>query len=445
MREETTAVLGLGASGESAARLLRAEGRRVVAYDAGAGAALETRAAALRAEGVEVRLGAERPEVEGVALCVVSPGVRADGPWVSAFRARGAPVISELELGWSRHRGRTLAVTGSNGKSTAVKWLAESLAAAGRRAAIGGNYGPPASAAVRATPPPDWLVLEVSSFQLETVEQFRPDVGALMNIHPNHLDRHGDFAAYRALKLRMFARQTPDDTAIAPIELAEAFAGARGRAITFGPAASGADWEYDRGVVWRGGVARLDVRGTWFENPTLGLTAAAVAAALEACGVPLSAAESAARAFQPLAHRTALVAEIGGVRYVDDSKATNLAALMAAVRGAEGPVRLIAGGLGKNEDYRAAANLLAARAAKIYLIGSSAPAMAEAWAGVVPCESCGALDEAFARARREAAPGDVVLLSPGCASFDQFGSYAERGERFVRLVRAAEAAEGQME
>lgn len=437
------AVLGLGASGEAAARLLVGEGHRVVVFDAGETPALEARAAALRALGVEVRLGSSaRPDAAAFDGCVVSPGVPETSPWVTAFRARGAPVISELELGWSRHRGRTLALTGSNGKSTAVKWLAESLAAAGRSVALGGNYGPPACEVVARRPAPEWLVLEVSSFQLETVCDFRPDVGVVLNVQPNHLDRHGDFETYRALKLRLFARQNESDRAIAPIELREWLRGGRAPASTFGAGNSGADFEWRDGKVLRAGKTVLDVRDTWFDNPVLGLTAAAVAAALEAAGIELGAAERAARAFRPLAHRTAVVGEIGGVRFVDDSKATNAAAMLAAVRMTGGPVRLIAGGLGKNEDYTPAAKVLAARAAKVYLIGKSAPAMFAAWAEYVPCELCGDLDTAFARAQAEARPGDVVLLSPACASFDQFSSYAERGERFARLVaEAAKAAE----
>lgn len=444
--ERPIAVLGLGASGEAAARLLVGEGRRVVAFDAGEGPALEARAAALGALGVEVRLGrAASPDAAAFDGCMVSPGVPETSPWVTAFRARGVPVISELELGWSRHRGRTLAVTGSNGKSTAVKWLAEALAAAGRSVALGGNYGPPACEIVARRPAPEWLVLEVSSFQLETARDFRPDVGVVLNVQPNHLDRHGDFESYRALKLRLFVRQNESDRAIAPIELRDWLRGARAPVRTFGPAGSGADYEWADGAVRRAGTLVLNARGTWFDNPVLGLTAAAVAAALEAAGVELDAAERAARAFRPLAHRTALVGEIGGVRFVDDSKATNAAALLAAVRTAGGPVRLIAGGLGKNEDYAPAAKVLAAHAVKVYLIGNAAPAMYAAWADRVPCELCGDLDTAFARARAEARPGDVVLLSPGCASFDQFSSYAERGERFARLVAEAAKAAKELE
>ena len=434
--ESSIAVLGLGASGEAAARLLRAEGYRVVVFDAGAGPALEARAAALRALGAEVRLAAATPDAQGFDRCVVSPGVPADSPAVAVFRTRGIPILSELELGWSRHRGRTLAVTGSNGKSTALKWLAESFLAAGRTIALGGNYGPPASEAAMARPPPEWLALEVSSFQLETVAEFRPDIGVLLNLHPNHLDRHGNEETYRAMKFRLFARQTPRDTAIVPAALKDRMADSPANVVTFGAAGEGADYECEGGRIRHAGAVVLDARKTWFDHPVLGLTAAAV----DAAGVNRSAAAAAARAFQPLPHRTAVLAEIGGVRYVDDSKGTNVAALMAAVRMAGGPVRLIAGGLGKNEDFGVAVKTLAARVAKVYLIGSSALAMQQAWARFVPCEPCGDLDTAFARARREAERGDVVLLSPGCASFDQFRSYAERGERFARLVAGAAAA-----
>ncbi len=433
------AVLGLGVSGEAAARLLHAEGWAVSVFDADGGPVVSARAEALRSVGVAVCLGDGLVPEEPFELAVVSPGIPVHSPWILDLRRRGVPVISELEIGWRRHSGRTIAVTGSSGKSTAVKWLAESLARAGRTVAIAGNYGPPVCAVVGAAPAPEWLVLEVSSFQLETVDQFRPNIGVLLNIHPNHLDRHGDFETYRALKWRLFAHMGPTDTAVIPSPLRSEAPASGPRIVTFGATGEGARYAWEDGVVRYEEGAVLDIRGTWFDNPVLGLTAAAAAAALEAADIPLRFAEEAARAFRPLPHRMMLVAEIGGVRYVDDSKATCTAAMAAALHMAGRPVRLIAGGLPKGEDYATVANVLSERAVKVYLIGMAASAMAQAWSEVVPCELCGDLDQAVERARQEARRGETVLLSPGCASFDQFESYAERGARFARLVRAADA------
>jgi UDP-N-acetylmuramoylalanine--D-glutamate ligase len=438
MNGHNAVVLGLGASGEAAARLLRAEGWSVAVVDANRGSATEARAAALRAEGVSVRLGADARPEGPLDLAVASPGIPARSPWLDDLRRRGVPILSEMELGWSRHRGRTLAVTGSNGKSTAVKWLAEAWSAAGRRVAIAGNYGPPVSAVVLAPPQVEWLVLEVSSFQLETVESFRPGIGVLMNIYPNHLDRHGDFETYRALKWRLFSRMEMEDVAIVPAAWRREFPRRGPRVIAFGADGENAEYIYRDGRVWREGCAVLDVRGTWFDNPVMGLTAAAVTAAAEAGGVAPGPVEQTARLFQPLPHRMALVAEMDGVRYVDDSKSTNVAALAAALRMTRGPVRLIAGGKPKGEDYGEVAKILSEQVVKVYLIGMAASAMARAWSEGVPCELCGTLESAVERARCEARSGETVLLSPGCASFDQFQGYDERGEQFVQCIRSAE-------
>lgn len=440
-------VLGLGTSGAAAARLLRAEGAAVTVLDASAGPAQEAAAASLRAEGAEVRLGVPRDAApEGTwAYVVASPGVPPSSPWIAVPAAAGVPVVSELELGWSRRgAARTAAITGSNGKSTAVKWLAESLACAGLRVAIGGNYGPPACAVVRDHGALDWLVLEVSSFQLETCREFRPDVGVILNVQPNHLDRHGTFAAYLAAKARLLANALAGDACIVPHAQREALraaAGGRGRWITFG-AEPAADFRFSAGIVHAAGRAAASVRGTCFDNEILGLAASAVTAAAEACGAAGGAVERAARAFEPLPHRLQPVATAGGVRYIDDSKATSLAAMMAALRMTPGPVRLIAGGRAKERDFSAAKELLASRARKVYLIGESAPILHQSWASAVPCALCGTLDAAMDAARRDAQPGDAVLLSPACTSFDQYGSFGERGEAFVRRVRAMGSAGG---
>lgn len=415
--------------------------------DAADGPKQEEAASVLRAAGAEVRLGVQRdaPVPGEWGLVVASPGVPAASPWIAGPLASGVPVVSELEVGWSRRgAARTVAITGSNGKSSAVKWLAESLACAGFRVAIAGNYGPPVCAVVREPGALDWLVLEVSSFQLETCRDFRPDAGVILNVQPNHLDRHGSFAAYLAAKARLFANAGPEDVCIVPFaqrDVLRAAATGRGRWVTFG-AESAADVRFAAGVVHAPGLADVSVRGTYFDNEILGLASAAVGAAAAACGAPGTAVERAARAFEPLPHRLQTVASVDGVRYIDDSKATSMASMMAALRMTAGPVRLIAGGRAKERDFSAAKELLASRTAKVYLIGESAPLLHQTWAASLPCEIFVTLDAAMDAVRRDAKPGDAVLLSPACTSFDQYGSFGERGEAFVRRVRAMTPADG---
>jgi UDP-N-acetylmuramoylalanine--D-glutamate ligase len=436
-------VCGLGASGEAAALLLRSEGTQVVAIDRGNSPELQIRAAALKGSSVCAQLGVTEIPAGEFDVAVMSPSIPLTSPWVGALQRRGVPLLAELELGWRRQRGRTIAVTGSNGKSTCVKWLAEALQAAGLRAAPAGNYGPPVSRIVRAQPDLDWLVLEVSTFQLETCREFRPDIGILLNICPNHLDRHGEMATYAALKARLFANTRRGDRCLVPPPLLESVrrrSGGAGRWETFG-LDENADWRFSAGQVWHGGAAVADLRGTHFDNEILGQAGAAVVAALSAAGPGPAAAVQAARAFQPLPHRMQLVATVGGVRFVNDSKATNLTALAAALTMTGGRVRLIAGGLLKEKDLAGVKDLLAQKVESVYLIGRAAPAMAEAWSGAVPCRSCGTLAAAVEQAAADARAGETVLLSPACASFDQFTSFEERGDLFAELVAAREQME----
>ena len=439
----TALVCGLGASGEAAALLLRGEGTEVVVLHSGDSPELRTRAAALKAAGVCVQVGLKAVPAGAFEVAVMSPSIPQTSPWVCELQRRGVPLLAELELGWSRHRGRTLAVTGSNGKSTCVKWLAEALQAAGLRAAPAGNYGPPAARIVRDQPELDWLVLEVSTFQLETCQAFRPDIGILLNIFPNHLDRHGEMATYAALKARLFAGTQRADCCLVPPALLESVrrqSGGAGRWETFGLDET-ADWRFRAGQVWHDGVVVADLVGTRFDNAILGQAGAAVVAALTAAGPGPAPAVQAARAFQPLPHRMQPVAEIGGVRFVNDSKATNLTALAAALTMTGGRVRLIAGGLLKEKDLGSVKDLLAQKVESVYLIGRAAPDMAQAWSEVVPCRSCGTLEAAVAEAAADARAGETVLLSPACASFDQFKSFEERGDLFAELVVALEKME----
>jgi UDP-N-acetylmuramoylalanine--D-glutamate ligase len=448
-------VLGAGVSGVCAAQLLRARGGTVVVLDEAPAARLAAVAAELAATGVALRAdGGPLPETP-FDLCVTSPGIAMNHPWLDACRARQIPVIAETELGFAYWPGRILAVTGSKGKSSLVKLCADTLTLAGVPAAPAGNYGTPLSrlamqaldAARTAAPAPAWAVVEVSSFQIEHLQAFRPDVAILLNVQADHLDRHATVEEYRVLKLRLFARQQAGDVALIPEGLAaDGAVPPAALRLTFGAGAS-CEWRYEPhrivGPAGAGAAARtINLTGSWFDNPVLGLAAAAGTGALAACGLTDEAIARGLAAFEPLAHRMQLVGERGGVRFVDDSKATSLAAVAAALQMTAGPVRLIAGGRLKEHDLDGLKELLTSRVRKVYLIGECARRMFSAWSGALPCTECGTLDVAVADAAREAMPGETVLLSPGCASFDQFGNYRERGERFTRLVRERDATYG---
>ena len=451
----------------------------------------------LRAEGVEVSVLTEEtaglPEVlkslgdMKFDICIVSPGFALSHPWIGAVREAGVPLLSELELGWSRHRGKTVAVTGSNGKSTAVKWIFEMLQLAGLKAAIGGNYGIPACEVVLDHPGLDWLVLEVSSFQLETVRNFHAEVSVLLNVLPNHLDRHETMDIYRLTKARIFgsslelvakpkagvvrvsipmehssaaarlseegvlpqtgstrythpglANISQGDVCLAPAnllpQLKADLGGAKRNWITFGT--PNADYFFKNGQVFHGSESVMDLSGTPFDSPVLGgCTGSAVAAVTHACGVPFNVAAEAARRFEPLPHRLQRVGGIEGVAYINDSKATNLAAMAVALETCGRNIHLIAGGVPKESDYTFIKEILAERIRSIYLVGQVSRAMYQAWNGVCLCVECGTLETAFNTAQNAAKPGETILLSPGCASFDQFLSFEERGERFMALFQ----------
>ena len=419
MRERTALVLGYGRSGRAAEYLLRAEGCAVTVL------AEETAGLSELFQALETTL---------FDVCIVSPGFALSHPWMEAVRAAGVPFLSELELGWSRHRGRTVAVTGSNGKSTAVKWIYDMLRLAGKKVAIGGNYGIPACETVQKNPDLDWLVLEVSSFQLETVRDFQAEVAVLLNVLPNHLDRHGSMTEYQRIKERIFGK-TQDSVCMVPFELVSKLETNRNW-ITFGVSPE-ATYFFEKGSVFQGKEKGVNLSGTLFDSPTLGgCTGAAGVAVADVCGVPRSAALEAARDFEPLPHRLERLGEIGGVTYINDSKATNLAAMATALESCPAGVHLIAGGLPKETDFTFVEEILAERAVNIYLIGQVSRAMYQAWNGVCQCVECGTLEKAFGTAQNVAKPGETVLLSPACASFDQFKSFEERGAQFVVLFQA---------
>jgi UDP-N-acetylmuramoylalanine--D-glutamate ligase len=405
-----TLVIGLARSGRAAAAALRARGDDVIAYDHDEGADPAGIAA-------EIRLGDwEDAYLDGIELVVKSPGVPGGAPPVAAARSRGIPVISEIELGARLLPNPLLGVTGTNGKTTTTALLGAIFAAAGLPVEVAGNIGRPLTSVVGVAAPETWIVCELSSFQLEDVDELHPRIALLTNLEPDHLDRHGSLEAYREAKLQVFANQGPGDVAVLP----------RGFARVPG-AARRVEFAADDPLPAEPRIPGAHNR----EN------AAAAAAAARAAGIGEDAIAAALRTFAGVEHRIEQVAEVDGVRYVNDSKATNVAAALRALASFHrSPLHVILGGLGKDEPY---APLAAAFGAgdRAYLIGDAADEIAAALDEAhVPYEHCGDLAGALAAARRAARPGDVVLLSPACASFDQFESYEQRGEEFRRLVDA---------
>jgi len=435
---KTACVLGMGASGESATRLLLAEGVQVTLIDSGDGDALQQKAAGFRELGIDVYLGCQQIPEGTWDVCIVSPGVPITSPLMHAVAKMGIPVISELELGWSRSKGPVLAITGSNGKSTVVKWCAEALQHAGIDARIAGNYGPPFCAEVLDSPEAGCWVLEVSSFQLETIQHFRADVAVILNVLPNHLDRHKDMAEYLQWKVRIFENSTPDDVCIIPRKLQTEINQINSNAqewVTFGSTAESSCFYQDHGIHSQDGFI-ADISGTIYDNPVMGPSAAAVYAALNRLNVSAADVTQSLRNLQPLPHRMQVVATaLNGIRYIDDSKATNLAAMTAAIGMINGEIRLIAGGLPKQKDFSSVKEVLAERVRSVYLIGQAAAAMLAAWHDVVPCIQTKTLKEAVKAASNDANAGETIVLSPGCASFDQFRNYAERGNHFKGIVQ----------
>jgi UDP-N-acetylmuramoylalanine--D-glutamate ligase len=432
-------VVGLARSGEAIALALRDRGESVAGADSGAlSPELRARAGRLEQAGVEVHLdasgtGLPLARAAAAGTVVKSPGVPVTAPLVRAARDAGVPVMGELELAWRLLPNPFLAVTGTNGKTTTTEWLGHLFRTAGEPVAVAGNVGTALSGLVGRIPADTTVVCEASSFQLEDSVEFAPEVAVLLNLAPDHLDRHGTFAEYREAKLRIFARQEPEDVAVTADDLQLQLPG-RARRVRFG-GGEAADLRLDGGQLsWRGAplLEADEIRLPGEHNRQNGMAAAAAALSR---GVDPAAVADGLRTFAGVAHRLELVAVQGGVSYVNDSKATNVASTLVALRSYPGGIHLIAGGQGKAQDFSPLAPVVAERCAAVYLVGQDASLIAEALepAGV-PLRSCGDLQRALAAAREAARQSQVVLLSPACASFDQFRDFEARGEAFRDLV-----------
>jgi UDP-N-acetylmuramoylalanine--D-glutamate ligase len=437
-------VVGLGKSGVAAAKLLLARGARVTVSDAKSPEELGKDIPQLLELGVVVETGAHGDRTfRDQDLIVVSPGVPVDAPQLQQARALGLPVIGEVELAYRYLKGRVVAITGSNGKTTTTSLVGEILAKSGFKTQVGGNIGTPVTALVDSSTEDTWNVLEISSFQLETVESFRPAIAAVLNVTPDHLDRHGNFDTYAAMKARIFEFQTPADAAVlnASDEACRAMADrVRARLAWFDRSERTADGAYVIGtdIVWQSGgsrktvmsVSEIPLKGAHNVENVLAGVAIAMLAGCDAAKV-----RDAVRTFKAVEHRLEFVAEIQGVQYFNDSKATNVDATIKALESFPKNIHLILGGKDKGSDYTVLRPLIDERVKRVYTIGAAAEKIENHLAGA-PLLSAKTIQRAVELASDSAAPGDIVLLAPACASFDQFQSYEHRGRVFKELVTA---------
>ncbi len=462
-------IVGLARSGVAAARALRERGERVIGVDAGAPAGVEE----LAARGTELHLGDDGlGRLGDVRTVVKSPGVPAQAPVIAAARAGGKTVLGELELGWRLLPNELIAVTGTNGKTTTAELIGHIHREAGLPVAVAGNVGAALSGLVGAIEERATVVCETSSFQLEDALAFAPEAAVLLNITPDHLDRHETMTAYREAKLRIFAHQAEDDLAVIPVTFARTPLPGAARRVRFGEGScAGARVGLDSGVAGGAGCdgdvsagapaecALYEGRLWWDGEPLLAVdelrlrgahnlqNALAAAAVCMARGVDPEAVRAGLRTFAGVPHRLQEVAVRDGVAYVNDSKATNVASTAVALRAfPDGGVHVILGGRGKGQDFAALRDVVAQHCRAVYLIGEDTPAIAAALAGVasarggaeIPLRDCGELERALGAARAAARAGETVLLSPACASFDQFADFEARGELFTTLVARME-------
>jgi UDP-N-acetylmuramoylalanine--D-glutamate ligase len=452
------AILGFARSGRALAEALADRGVGVSAWDDRPAADFPD-AEPLTRRGVAFFFGGGDASRTGSLLAgadwlAISPGVPLSSPVAEEARRRGVPVLAEFEVAWriaereAEGRNRWIAVTGTNGKSTTTAWIADALRRAGRPVALAGNIGVPLSAFLSERAPRDF-VCELSSFQLEAVDRFAPHVAVLTNVTPDHLDRHSDFEAYARAKYRLFAKQSAADFSVVNADdPAAAAAPTPARRVPFSRKreAPGGVWALSGRVISAVhfparevlSAAKIALPGAHnLEN------ALAALAALECLDAPADAVRNALERFSGLPHRSELVAESGGVRWIDDSKGTNVDATRKCLEGfPDASVVLILGGRDKHGDFAALAGEVARKARLVLTIGEAAAAIESALGDAVPFERAGTMGEAVRRAAGIARRGDTVLLSPACASFDQYSNFEERGRHFASLARAAAQREG---
>ncbi|MEX2301904.1 MAG: UDP-N-acetylmuramoyl-L-alanine--D-glutamate ligase [Bryobacterales bacterium] len=433
-------VVGLGESGRAAARFLTARGALVAATDNQPEEKLGAAAGELRDLGVTLHLGGHSDELFLAQDAIVpSPGVAWDLAPIEAARRSGVEILGELEVAAPLLHGRVIGVTGTNGKTTTTSLIGHILRSAGWKVRVAGNIGTPVLSIVNESADDTWNVLELSSFQLEAMSRFRCEIALLLNITPDHLDRHKTLAAYSQAKARIFLAQTAQDHAVLNADDAgcrDLASQVRSKVCWFSRtrALDKGAWVKDEWIVFNGtpvAPVSLPIRGAHnLENALAAVAASALA------GVPLEAIGPALSNFKAVEHRLEYVRTLDGVAYYNDSKATNVDATVKAIEAFDGGLWAILGGSDKGVDYYELREPLKQRAHGVLLIGAAADKIATQLDGWVEIQQAGTIEQAITQARRQARPGDTVLLAPACASFDQFQNYGHRGRVFKELVHA---------
>jgi UDP-N-acetylmuramoylalanine--D-glutamate ligase len=427
-------VVGMGRSGVAAGEWLLGEKAEVTMFDESTDPAVAEVGLRMKARGAEVITGQKSVVGRSFDRAILSPGISPDRPMVRELKAAGVPMLGELELGAQACLCPVVAVTGTNGKSTTTELITRILQAAGKRAVACGNYGKPLCEVALLSRELDWAVVEVSSFQLETIDTFRPRIAVYLNLTPDHLDRYPTLEAYAAAKARIFENQKAEDVAV--IRKGMVFPKRQGRTMVFTSEARGADYTLQEGWLCAQGEKVMRQDGTKLRgahNAENLLAALAVADAME---VSREVVKKVFANYQALPHRCEVVAVRAGVTWINDSKATNLDAMEQAVIGMDGPVILIAGGKDKGFDVATSRPVLEGKVRAVLLLGEMAEKMEKAWSGGTPCRRVKDLGEAVQRAAEMAREGESVLLSPGCSSYDQFKNFEERGEKYRQCVIA---------
>ena len=444
LKDQRVLVVGLGKSGVAAAHFLQQRGARVTVSDSKPQTELNREIPALLDKGIVVETGGHGERTfRDQDLIVASPGVPYDVPQLVQARQLGVPVIGEVELAARFLRGKIIAITGSNGKTTTTTLVGEILEHAGKEVQIGGNIGMPVVSMVSAASEQSYNVLEISSFQLETIQQFHPRVAAILNVTADHLDRHRSMESYIAAKARIFENQTPEDFAVlnADDSICVSLASkTHARILCFSRKSKPEQGSHvhDGKIRFCGQAGEVEIMPV-SEIPLKGahnlenvLAAVCVARAVDC---PPAVIRQAVKDFQAVEHRLEFVATINGVDYYNDSKATNVDATIKALESFPANIHLVLGGKDKGSDYSVLKALLRERVKRVYTIGAAAEKIESQIAGSAPAERVNTVEAAVRRATEQAAPGDVVLLAPACASFDQFENYEHRGRVFKEAVR----------
>lgn len=440
-------VVGLGKSGVAAALFLESRGARVTVSDAKSEDQLRNEIPALLDRGITVETGKHGERTfRDQDLIVVSPGVPGNVDPLEQARRLGIPVIGEIELTARFLEGKIVAITGSNGKTTCTTLTGEIIASGGFKTLVGGNIGTPAITFVEHSSPDTWVVLEISSFQLESIEAFRPHISAILNVTPDHLDRHGSMENYVAAKKRIFENQSADDYAVlnADNEIVRGLAeGLKPQVLWFSREHSVERGAFVQGetIVYRDGdtvqimpVSEIALKGTHNVENVLAAIAIGMAAGVEPAAI-----RRAVKDFRAVEHRLEYVATLRGVQYYNDSKATNVDATIKALQSFPANIHLIIGGKDKGSDYTELRSLVAERVKRVYTIGAAAGIIESQIGNTVPVISAQTLESAVRKAADLAVEGDIVLLAPACSSFDQFPSYEHRGRVFKDLVKSLAA------